>query len=492
MVQAADMVVSPALQQTSAQDPAFQPPALGGAEPASLFSPSLVGQSTTCTATDPQVGHAAAAAELLASLRHTLHVGVSIAHQRLTPEAEMVSGGLKSIMNYSCHCGYGFFSNEQVIANLLHIIVNLALFNTSSSTPTTSKTTDPPSEEEQRELGWKADAAEGPEAPTMVDADSQANVCNPNKKMKQRERSIDKGPGSRYGVRIGGGYHLVKPEKEEIEIEETWERARSDSPAEERLREYSANQKMHREANASHHPYAHGAPSEATPASRFIVGAYSSLEMSKYYERPSLRASEESPSPGPRRGSGAGCPVNLYRVLRPAHGPHAEVAQAEYYDLSSEFQANTAGEGAQGSEGHVAQGMDTIHQPDAASQPEVFSRAPDQPAPETSPETSDAQLGSSEERAQVTTPSVQHQTLQRTKPGPVKPEPTKTPNRGPDQRGRAMPESPRTNGINRSRSASARSGVRKPDPQPVGSASKAAMNRSWNSNAHVKSQCTGV
>eukprot|EP00746_Dinoflagellata_sp_MGD_P054773 gnl/MRDRNA2_/MRDRNA2_23936_c0_seq1.p1 gnl/MRDRNA2_/MRDRNA2_23936_c0~~gnl/MRDRNA2_/MRDRNA2_23936_c0_seq1.p1 ORF type:complete len:473 (-),score=73.58 gnl/MRDRNA2_/MRDRNA2_23936_c0_seq1:51-1469(-) len=466
----------------------------GGIDNSFLVSPNLAGQPMA--ALD---GHGLAAAELLASLRHTLQVGVSMALQRLHPEAE-VTTSLRHLNKFNCSCHVGFYSNEQTICNLLHLIVQLALFN-EANTAKNHAGTEPPSEEEQRALGWKADAAEGPEPPTVVEAETQADVFTAPKKKK---RPADPSPtAGRYGVRIGGGFHIVAPSNvEEHEVEDTCDRARSESPiAEERLKEYSQDYNMH-QATAKGHLYAQGAPSDATPASRFVIGAYTNVEMSKYHDRSSLR----SGSPG--RTSGGGHPIQLYRVLRPAQGheyvhsqevpPPHDGRYDEVHEASSNFEmkdvatnqvhhpTQTREPVEEPGKGEAAQGMESVPQPSPVAQPDAGVDPMDETSrsyPGYSPAPREVSTGLPEQA------SIQYQTLQRTKNGPAPrtPERVKTPTRGPGDRGRALPESPR---IKRSRSAGPPR-YRNADPRPVGSASKAAMSRNWN-NAHVKSELTGV
>lgn len=445
-------------------------------------------------------------AELLASMRHTLQVGVSMALQRLNPEAHMVSG-LHSLHKVNCSCHVGFYSNEQTIGNLLHLIVQLALFS-STNTAKNHAATNPPSYDEKQELGWIAEAREGPEAATapcyrplgfaeVADAEAQASVPKHPPKKKPDRPNADHSPG-RYGVRIGGGYHIVQTQNTDEDDEETYERARSESPvADERLKEYSQDYNMHRATPRTvhrEHPYAHGAPSDATPASRFVIGAYSNVMEMAHHDRGPKR----SGSPG--RISGGGNPVNLYRVLRPAQGhEHDHATDVPYHGPYEEFieaadksppvpdplvqHEQASGQAAQ-------KDSDPAQQPYAVPQfGGVATAEPPQSLPKDQYSTAphDTSHGPHEGA------EIHWQTLSRTNndhyKAPTTPERTKTPTRGHHDRGRA-PESPR---VKRSRSAGPhRSGSRNADSRPVGSASKAAMSRNWD-RSYVKSQqTTGV
>eukprot|EP00929_Paragymnodinium_shiwhaense_P106618 TRINITY_DN72147_c0_g1_i3.p1 TRINITY_DN72147_c0_g1~~TRINITY_DN72147_c0_g1_i3.p1 ORF type:complete len:399 (-),score=81.22 TRINITY_DN72147_c0_g1_i3:145-1341(-) len=245
----------------------------------------------------------AAAAELLCALRSTLDFKTREVAQRVVEAqgkaaAAMLQTWPSSLSAVECSCSIGAYTNAQVIGNLLHLVVQMALFRQ----PSASVGVDPPSEAEQRSLGWKHDADVSAQ-PAVSECGSQAGPSclrgsmndpfsrrgqSARPQSAQRSRSRDT-PG---GVRIGGGYHVIG---------KTAVRSNS-SGAVSRVNDYRKDD----EALHGHHQphaFAHGAVPEGMPGSRYHVGMYSLMH---------------SYAVEPARAGGL---TQLYRVLSPAEPP---------------------------------------------------------------------------------------------------------------------------------------------------------------------------
>mmetsp|Transcript_34316 Transcript_34316/g.94597 ORF Transcript_34316/g.94597 Transcript_34316/m.94597 type:complete len:399 (+) Transcript_34316:55-1251(+) len=234
------------------------------------------------------------ATDLLVVLRGTLEAGARAAAERLGAQISGVAAGgvAGGFSEMHCSCHVGFYSNEQVICNLLHLVVQLALF--SRSPPVTDGHTEPPSEEEQRQIGWKADAS-ATAFPAAVEIEVQTE-------RPARSQSAERGDRI-LGVRIGGGYHVVAQHRNAAGNARGGSRAQSCTLAE-RVSEYRTDPVIH--SSYESHPFAHGAASDCMSATRFRVGTYSMIE---------------SDRPGPEQ---------LYRVLKPAaHDVPAAAVGAE-------------------------------------------------------------------------------------------------------------------------------------------------------------------
>jgi len=177
--------------------------------------------------------------------------------------------------------------NEQVICNLLHLAVQLAIFGGPKCT--TEQSTEPPSEAEQRRLGWKADAT-CQETPAAAEVSTQTVPAR-----EARARSMER-PEKTIGVRIGGGYHVVQHVKESSGKQNA---KRVQSASRERFAQYRNDETIH--SSYEGHPFAHGAAPEGMPASRFHVASLSA-------------ANPDHP-----------LPEQLYRVLQPVG--HQDAAQ---------------------------------------------------------------------------------------------------------------------------------------------------------------------
>lgn len=240
------------------------------------------------------------AAELLGSLKKTLETGVlkSAAAATASVHPQPTDCSIASscpLSGIQCSCHIGFYSNEQVICNLLHMAVQLSLFRP----PTQSQHTEPPSDEEQRLLGWKTDAAQQQGEPV-----SEAS-CQTEPPARSKPEVFE---SKCVGVRIGGGYHLAMQEGPFRKRNQTGSRARSSSagPAVAR-QEVAFETAVH--TGFGDHPFAHGAAPEAMPASRYSVGSY---DPSEGWHTPKAPESNQS-------ACQAG---HLYRVLKPVQHRH--------------------------------------------------------------------------------------------------------------------------------------------------------------------------
>lgn len=201
-----------------------------------------------------------------------------------------------SLSGIQSSCHVGFYSNEQVICNLLHMAVQLALFRR----PACTQHTEPPTEEEQRFLGWKADAEEqqgGAVSEACCQTESQVR---PPKPEVLESKCV--------GVRIGGGYHLTRQEgpletlrRERRQQDRMKVRSSSVGPA---ATDQNGTLEAAVHAGFGDHPYAHGAAPEDMPASRYRVGTY---DPNENWQAPKAPQSKQCLSQS----------AHLYRVLKP-------------------------------------------------------------------------------------------------------------------------------------------------------------------------------
>lgn len=249
------------------------------------------------------------ASELFNSLRKTLETGVlrCAAAKEQFSDCSIAASCPLSGLGASYHIG--FYSNEQVICNMLHMAVQLALYRR----PTCTQVTEPPSEEEQRLLGWKADASEQ-QGGVVTEA-----CCQTEPPVRQKPEVFE---SKCVGVRIGGGYHITKQEGplENLKRERrqrTGSHCRSSSVGVV-TDTYQSNEALEAAVHIGFpdHPFAHGAVPEDMPASRYRVGKY---DPSEGWHGPSTSQSKQSLSQS----------AHLYRVLRPVQHMHETEPQHE-------------------------------------------------------------------------------------------------------------------------------------------------------------------
>eukprot|EP00931_Biecheleriopsis_adriatica_P101439 TRINITY_DN76577_c0_g1_i1.p1 TRINITY_DN76577_c0_g1~~TRINITY_DN76577_c0_g1_i1.p1 ORF type:complete len:541 (-),score=87.43 TRINITY_DN76577_c0_g1_i1:320-1942(-) len=230
--------------------------------------------------------------DLQVSLLSALEVGVQKAAERFAKAADLVCEAKHQaiteheayhLMNadaWSCSCHVGFYSNHQVIANLLHLIVQLSLFPRCGT------------RDSELQVGSRSARIAEHGVSTQDGMAGVADVCvqtswTQRNAGRPRECLHD---GGSHAVRIGGGYHIVYDQDGDTS-------GRSASP---------------NRGDVDQHAYAHGAPSHHTPLSRYSVGTYFTGSM---YDEPSH--------------TGQNRPHGLYRVLKPCSSSRPQSAERQ-------------------------------------------------------------------------------------------------------------------------------------------------------------------
>eukprot|EP00927_Polykrikos_kofoidii_P049519 TRINITY_DN43570_c0_g1_i1.p1 TRINITY_DN43570_c0_g1~~TRINITY_DN43570_c0_g1_i1.p1 ORF type:complete len:471 (+),score=43.00 TRINITY_DN43570_c0_g1_i1:42-1454(+) len=251
-----------------------------------------------------------------------------------------------------CSCFVGFYTNAQVIANLLHLVVQLSLFpwpertetsvqigaHTMSSSaqtdtpvkratapaltpPASAPPSRPPSVPPQRASAPKPSPPKAvlPKKKIPVrrrtpqKEEVERRAPSPPREIPPKEipRSPPRSPpsyngedGSHMGVRIGGGYH-ISPRLSPMEQLNVASQART------RSRSPSPSRTMH-ERSSDEDTFGMGLPTYCVPPERFAVGAYapSSNHVEKVITHDARQAAVHDSLRDHKN-------LNLYRVLKP-------------------------------------------------------------------------------------------------------------------------------------------------------------------------------
>lgn len=227
------------------------------------------------------------------------HFAEDAQHGRMRHVAEGAAHKFAASASWDCSCHIGFYTNSQVIANLMHLIVQLALFPRAQT-----------SDAELQVNSRSAHVADQFVEASLETAEAGIQVEPRQNVNTQRVASPSHSPSRSVGVRIGGGYHIVAAE------EASEEAGRSLSP--------------NRRSN-DQHAYALGAISKRTPLSRYSIGTYAKGTM--FGER----AVAGSPSKSASTQYRSDIQYGLYRVLKPGGsrgwGQEAEREENDYEEL---------------------------------------------------------------------------------------------------------------------------------------------------------------